>query len=401
MLPTLKRWFDLTLMTVVALLIWVILFPYLESAAYHFITVVDPWPSWVRFPIISLLVAIIWSVIVKLGGFRLSDILSITFVRYPPVWFFGILGTILYLLFLSNYRTELFNGFDLANPLSLVASILLGIIIASLLNMQSLKYRDKFHKHTKRDSEGANFESITSDPEKLIKWVERESPIDEPSQDLFGLNLIAKRVTRILINQKTRTIGVVGSYGSGKSSLINLVEHYLDRKSEIWRENQAEENYGVSSENIFSGKIILCRVDGWGRTKGSIAQQILSLAVKRLSLEVDCLSIVTVPAKYREALTGFKSSLATIIAALLSPEEDPIKILARIDLILKTAHIRLIIFLEDLDRNISDTMLRDEMPALLDRLHNLSNISFVLAIGTEQHYSSILIRICEHLENIS
>ena len=57
--------------------------------------------------------------------------------------------------------------------------------------------------------------------------------------------------------------------------------------------------------------------------------------------------------------------------------------------------------LEDLDRNISDTLIRDEMPALLDRLHGLNNISFVLAIGTEQHYSSILIRICEHVESIT
>jgi hypothetical protein len=62
---------------------------------------------------------------------------------------------------------------------------------------------------------------------------------------------------------------------------------------------------------------------------------------------------------------------------------------------------RLIIFLEDLDRNVSDDMIRDEMPALLDRLRHLKNISFVLAIGTEHQYSNVLVRICAHVESLT
>jgi hypothetical protein len=53
-----------------------------------------------------------------------------------------------------------------------------------------------------------------------------------------------------------------------------------------------------------------------------------------------------------------------------------------------------------LDRNVSDEIIRDEMPALLDRLRVLGQVSFVLAIGTEQQYSDVLVRICDHVEAI-
>jgi hypothetical protein len=116
---------------------------------------------------------------------------------------------------------------------------------------------------------------------------------------------------------------------------------------------------------------------------------------------VDCLSIITLPANYRSALSSTKSPLATIIAALLNTDEDPIRTLERLDKILRAVKMRLVIFLEDLDRNCSDSLIRDEMPALLDRLRYLNNVSFILAIGTEDNYSKILIRICEHVESLT
>jgi predicted AAA+ superfamily ATPase len=85
----------------------------------------------------------------------------------------------------------------------------------------------------------------------------------------------------------------------------------------------------------------------------------------------------------------------------MNRENDPLETLRRLNNILQAAHMRLIIFLEDLDRNASDEMIHDEMPALLDRLRHLENISFVLAIGTERQYSNVLVRICSHVESLT
>jgi hypothetical protein len=66
-----------------------------------------------------------------------------------------------------------------------------------------------------------------------------------------------------------------------------------------------------------------------------------------------------------------------------------------------TSNLRLVIFLEDFDRNWTDSVIRDEVPALLDRLGQLQNVSFVLTVGTDQQFSEIMIRVCEHAESLT
>jgi hypothetical protein len=141
-------------------------------------------------------------------------------------------------------------------------------------------------------------------------------------------------------------------------------------------------------------------VGGWGRSPGSVAHQILSLAVNKLQERIDCLSIITVPSNYRRALEGAKNAWASAIAVLLQTSRDPVRQLEKMDDILGAGGMRLIIFLEDLDRNISHVIIRDELPALLDRLRSLKHVSFILAIGTEKQSLDILTRICDHVETL-
>ena len=110
----------------------------------------------------------------------------------------------------------------------------------------------------------------------------------------------------------------------------------------------------------------------------------------RLQERIDCLSIVALPANYRKALEGAKHTWASLTADLLETTHDPVAQLEKLDDMLSAVGMRLIIFLEDLDRNNSDEAIRDEMPALLDRLRRLSHVSFILAIGTDHQYSRIL-----------
>lgn len=99
-------------------------------------------------------------------------------------------------------------------------------------------------------------------------------------------------------------------------------------------------------------------------------------------------------------MQGVKSIWMTIFTIILSSNHDPVAQLQRLDSILQANKFRLIIFLEDLDRNTCNEIIYDELPALLDRLRCLKNISFVLVIGTEPQYSTMLVKICDHMETI-
>ncbi|MHB1183573.1 MAG: hypothetical protein ACYC4A_02590 [Desulfobulbia bacterium] len=151
----------------------------------------------------------------------------------------------------------------------------------------------------------------------------------------------------------------------------------------------------------FNGDIVLCRIDGWGRASGTVAQKILSLAIGEVKKYVDCSSVITLPEKYVTAMVGGRSVGGEFFSALFQGAHDPVSQLCRLDNILAAANLRLIIVLEDLDRNVGDAILGEELPALLDRLRILNNVSFVLTIGTEQQFSHILIRVCDHVEAIA
>ena len=372
----------------------------LHTLSIKFVSLQESWPLYIQFSMVTLIVGVFWFFLINLGGFHVKHLYGPRLIRYPPTWVAGIIGAFIYLL-ITQDKNELTGKIGLKDFLLLISwsPILLGFIIATVLSIlfghQSRRLSNEPSYSPHHQSSG----TLINDPHQLSLWIEDESPICSPFQDLFGLARMSRRIANTLLKKYTRTVGIVGTYGSGKTSLLNIVEYYLNHRREL----EPKEPVGSDQreENSFQGKIVLCRVDGWGRSKSSVAQQILSIAVNRLKNDIDCLSVITVPTNYRRALEGVKTTWATIISALFHSSCDPVEQLEKIDDILSAANLRLVIFLEDLDRNTDEEIIGDELPSLLDRLRTLRNVSFVLAIGTEHQLSHILIRICDHVEAIA
>ena len=397
--PIIKRWIDLIALTAIGVLICLFIYKELYIISVNFISWQDAWPLYIQFLMVTLIAGVLWFFLINLGGFNVKHLCGGRLIRYPPTWVAGVTGAFIYLL-ITQGNAESVGRIGLKDFLLLIfwSPILLGSILATALSVLFGHPSKRFSYKTEYSPHDQSFRTIIDDPHQLFLWIEDESPICSPSQDLFGLSQISRRIANILLNKLTGTVGIVGPYGSGKTSLLNIVEYYLNNRAELEPKQSAGSDRRKG--NSFRGSIVLCRVDGWGRSKGSVAQQILSIAVNRLKNDIDCLSVITVPANYRKALEGVKTTWATIISTLFHTSYDPIEQLEKIDDILWAADLRLIIFLEDLDRNVDDEIIRDELPSLLDRLRFLRNVSFVLAIGTEHQYSNILIRICDHIEAI-
>ncbi|MDH5572950.1 MAG: KAP family NTPase [Gammaproteobacteria bacterium] len=373
-------------MSILSLAITPLLHHYLQSTANNFVVFLSDWPVSYSFILLTLLFTLIIATLARLGGFRFSDIYSVTSIKYPPIWFAVISGVSLF-IYINKDRLVNINSINTESSFWILVSFFFGILLVQCLTWLSVTEIHQIIEHDIK-TQKAIASNILDNPEALFSWIGREEPIVFEQQDLFNIYPIASRIASFFFDNKLISVGIVGPYGSGKSSLLNLLERKINYL------------YKTSSEQL-EWSYIICRIDGWGRTKGSISQQILTKVIWMLKKVVDSTSVITVPANYREALSKDKSPFSLIASALISSDSDADAILHKIDKILIASDMRLIILLEDIDRNYSDDTVKDEMPALLDRLGKLRNISYVLAVSTEHHYSQTLVRICNHIETLT
>jgi hypothetical protein len=67
----------------------------------------------------------------------------------------------------------------------------------------------------------------------LTEWLGDEREIEDPSQDCFDFAPRAQRVLDILLREERSCVAIIGPYGSGKSSLLNLVETEVRRQQAV------------------------------------------------------------------------------------------------------------------------------------------------------------------------
>lgn len=389
-----RRWIDILLLVACSLLFGVVFKVSLGKALQVWINYCTAWGPVVSYAVILFVVTLLTIVLIRLGALGVRFRI-ITMLRYPPSWFAAII--VIVIVGISVVQGEALDSLATAKNLSSVGGIVFVVLLLGIflgfschrleeLRSSPLALRESGPEFIPQDRH------IFENDEDLLLWIFEERPIQHPNQDIFEHAIPARRIANLLNGWKSSSIGLVGPYGSGKSGFVNLIEYYLKNPIPECTRGQNQK---------FNGKIILCRIDGWGRASGTVAQKILSLAIGEVKKYVDCTSVIALPDNYRKAIARTSSVGGTFFSVLFQSFQDPVAQLCRLDNILVAANLRLIIVLEDLDRNVGDEIIGEEMPALLDRLRVLNNVSFVLAIGTEQQFLHILIRICDHVEAIS
>jgi len=209
-------------------------------------------------------------------------------------------------------------------------------------------------------------------------WLLSEKPAEV---DLIGTQRIANRLAEYL---KTRdgNIGLVGSYGSGKSTVIGMIQQQLKK----------------SSDSTLP-KILFVEQSCWGFEDASGAvQQILSQAVDEVSKETDCFSLRSIPENYRKTFSAGGDWLRTL-ADLVIGSSDPIEQFRKLSENLELINAKLVVVVEDLDRTKSSKFDRQEVLAVLQRLSkNTKRISFILAAGQTQSKDIDFAKLCERIE---
>jgi hypothetical protein len=441
---SLRRWANIVALALIAVAAAVTTSLTLHAPVKRFAALWQGLPLPLMAAVLVIFLALACVPLVRLGG--LHSGLWRSLLVYPPAWMSAALAALaLFCLGFTRWAGPLTDvdgetwvcslGILIAAPVVCLVSLwVLGDAPAS---------RPRHRPPELELAGGGSLAALVRDPEgRLIPWLEQERPVEDPERDdLFDLRFVAERIAEHFFDPTLATVGLVGPLGVGKSSILRFVEHclYENRafQSRVAARYRAQ---GTGSGLAYQRppRILVCHVSAWGLRDKPAAVVILRHAVERLAKEADCLAISSLPERYAKALKGVGPDWLNL-PTIFTSDDDAAEQLRRMEPVLEALHARLVIFIEDLDRDVDapevtlDQEIRRattaarggqkagghgvnrtqvtskvstrstgrvtcELGALFSRLVGLDRVSFVLAVS---HPGVVdLSRLCEHIEPV-
>lgn len=173
---------------------------------------------------------------------------------------------------------------------------------------------------------------------------------------------------------KSIRIAVCGPFGVGKTTAINSAIETIKSKKE-------------------SPKLVHCNIELWGIETESIIQFVLDEVLIALGKEIDMCKFRSLPSHYISAMNAGNTS-SKVIAAFIHKPTSPDVILKSLSNVIDAANLRLIVTIQDLDRNKEASASLEALAGLLDRLEEIKGIDYIFAGENTPQFSDTLLRIC-------
>ncbi len=308
-------------------------------------------------------------------------------LKHPPLWSAVAIGLLVHTTvgtIFSSLGDQTFGARQVADLSLVVGAMIAGAGIAVgfvLLGSPSTR------EATAHKGAPTSLEHLYRDPEALERWLdEDDEPISHPSQDLFGHSSVARRMAKRLIFDGAPSMLLRGPKGSGKTSILRLIEHYVRHPEEVLDSQTSHGTIGglqvfsASTSRKSATKVRLVRVSAWTfEDSNSLLHGVLSKIVSETHKVADAYALTGLPAAYLAAISTSRGWFAGL-GALLSPSLKPEQAFDRVSSILTAVNVRLVVWLDDLERFREGKDHSDEsIKALFALVRGRANLSFVLA----------------------
>ncbi len=224
------------------------------------------------------------------------------------------------------------------------------------------------------DSASVNGEGAPTDT-----WLIADEPVKTLVDNRFPEHeSVADRILTKLLSERSPTswvvpsVALIGPYGSGKTSICNLVENlYLSR---------------TVKEHL--PRVLFCRFEAWQFLSPEAATRGLVQVLTESVLEVtDDLALWSVPDDYLEAIKEYAGQWMRLLIPSVRGGDDPQRVLSRIGDTLVRLDLRVVVFVDDFDRIEWDSPATQQAVAkALNEFQGVPNLQYIITVGPTSGY---------------
>ena len=224
--------------------------------------------------------------------------------------------------------------------------------------------------------------ALTARERDLLDWIEKEIPLEDERNLLFNREIYVERITKRFQQADTsQHLALCGEYGMGKSTVLKLVCRKL--------EQDPEQNW------------LTVNISTWGRHCDSLGSYILEHMLNGASEYVDISALKPLPEKYRLALNAKGGWFSVFNQLLGNANQQVVQQFNQLQQVLTTINLKILVVLEDLDRNSNTQDMITATATLIEQLRSFYNIHFVVAVGYTEDSAQVISRVCDYREDLA
>ena len=376
--PTAARWIHALLLTLVFFVAWELISPLVWRL---FSDVETPYTSASKELVAWLFTLLLFYLLAEPVRFRLLRRQQWRgFWLYPPLWF----AVPLSLVLLGAREMWLPAGLAAysSNSPSLIprewvaaAAALVAVLLRQL--PRALRRKSSMASQAENTSSEHSGSKDQGSPDGIEEWISSgERPLQSDEEDLFGHRRLSTRITRV-IGEEKRSVALLGEFGTGKSSILNLVRAEL---------------------GSVSFTVIVARIDVWTIPNAEDApSNALKSIIHALDDYVDTTDLRGLPRSYKRLAAAEPSGrLARFFGGDWS--KDSVQAIERLSPILEALDAQIVLMVEDLERT-GEKFDNRHLERFLLRLKGLERASVVVAINPV-HATFDFAKVCDTIERV-